>query len=461
MSHIENTLLQQIRHKLERNQTEDALAICHQLVLAAPDSPRVLNLAAAIYSRCGDYKSAQSCYEQAIEREQDNSGHYYNLAAVRRYLGDDAGSEIALGKAISLNPADYDAYHLRSDIREQTPQNNHIRELESLLQKGIADWRGEMKICFALAKECEDIAGYEASFTWLKRAGDLRRENMTYRVENDLQTINGIINVFSEQALAECTKGHGSTEPIFIVGLPRTGTTLIERILASHEQVFSAGELNNFALQMTRSTQQHAGAKLSRMELIEHSLKIDFSELGRAYIDSTRGMTGKTPHFIDKLPLNFLYCGLIHKALPEAKIVHVTRSPMDTCYAIYKRMFTNAYPMSYNLDDLGQYYLAYRDLMRHWHRVLPGVLYPVAYEELVNDQELTSRRLVDHCGLDWQDACLRFEKNTAPTTTASATQVRQGMYASSIGKWRNYVKQLAPLREYLQRAGVDIENDAY
>ncbi|MGI9292631.1 MAG: tetratricopeptide repeat-containing sulfotransferase family protein [Pseudomonadales bacterium] len=446
---------------IKTNRFTDALDLAQELVSIASNSPQALDTAGAIFSRCGDYKKAQACYEKTIELAPDNSANYYNLAAVKRFLGDDVGAEAAWNKAIALNPKDYDAYQLRSDIRKQTQNHNHIEEVEGLLNEGVSDWRGEMKLCFALAKEYEDIANYEASFAWLKRGADLRRDHMAYRVENDLETIDKIIDVFSEQPLSECTAGYDNAEPIFIVGLPRTGTTLVDRILGSHEQVYSAGELNHFALQMTRLTHDKAGRKLARMELIEQSLKIDFNELGRVYIDSARSIPGKTRYFTDKQPLNFLYCGLIHQALPRAKIIHITRNPMDACYAMYKRLFKDAYPMSYSLEDLGRYYLAYRKLMRHWYKVLPGAIYPVSYEELVNDQEQTSRCLIEHCDLEWQDACLRFEENQAPSTTASATQVRQPIYRSSIGKWRHYVKQLAPLHEFLQRAGLDVETSVY
>ena len=461
MPNRESALLRNIRVALQNNQLAEAATMARQLVSSADNNPRLLDMAGAVLNRCGDYQGAMTCYEKAIEQTPDNAGYYYNLAAVKRYLGDNAGSESALNRALAIDPSDYDAYHLRSDIRQQTTQDNHISALKSTVEAGISDWRGEMKICFALAKECEDIQDYDASFSWLTRACDLRRRHMSYRVENDLETIEEIIQAFTPQALGSATGGFPNTEAIFIVGLPRTGSTLVERILGSHDQVYAAGELNNFAQQMTATTHALAGRKLSRQELIRQSLRVNFSELGRAYLDSTRPVTGNTLRFTDKLPLNFLYCGLIHQALPDARIIHVTRKPMDACYAMYKRMFESAYPMSYKLEDLGKYYLGYRKLMRHWYRVLPGVIYPVAYEDLVDDQEGMSRGLIDHCGLDWQDACLRFEENTAPTTTASATQVRQAVYHSSVGKWRHYAKQLAPLQAILQGSGVDIETDAY
>lgn len=442
---------------LAANRIPEAAELAKQIARSSKEDPQSQDMAGGIFSRCGDHESAHQCYERAVALAPNNSAHHYNLAAVKRFLGDDRGAEAAWDKVISLNPKDYEAYHLRSDLRKQTPESNHIGALQSLIKKGISDWRGEVSICFALAKECEDIEEYRESFAWLQRGADLRRGHMSYQVENDLETIDKIIQVYSEQSYTAIAEGYGNSEPIFIVGLPRTGTTLVDRIVSSHDQVHSAGELNSFALAMTRLAQSEAGRKLPRMELVEQTAKIDFNALGRAYIDSTRGVVDNTRCFTDKMPLNFLYCGLIHRALPQAKIIHVTRSPMDACYAIYKRLFKDAYPMSYNLDDLGRYYLAYRRLMRHWYQLMPGVIHPVSYEELINDQEATSRRLIEHCGLEWQNECLRFEKNRAPSTTASASQVRQPIYRSSLAKWRHYEKQLAPLQERLRSAGVDIE----
>jgi len=192
------------------------------------------------------------------------------------------------------------------------------------------------------------------------------------------------------------------------------------------------------------------------VSLVEQSAKLDFSALGEAYLASIDGRASASRFVTDKLPLNFLYCGLIHKALPEAKIIHVTRNPLDACYAMYKRLFRDAYPMSYDLTDLGRYYLAYRRLMQHWNRLLPDVIYPVAYEDLVANQEATSRSLIKRCDLPWQDSCLRFQDNPAASTTASASQVRQPVYDTSIGKWRHYERELEPLIRILEKSDIEV-----
>ncbi len=194
---------------------------------------------------------------------------------------------------------------------------------------------------------------------------------------------------------------------------------------------------------------------LSREEVIEKCSELDFAALGRAYIDSTRPTTGQTPHFIDKLPFNYLYVGMIHRALPNAKIVNLQRHPMATCYAIYKQLFRDPYPFSYDLDDLGRYFIAYSGLMDHWNHVLPGVVHTVAYENLVDDTETQARALLEYCGLDWQEQCLTFYENRQAATTASAVQVRKPIYRSSLERWRDYAEGLASLDARLSDAGID------
>jgi hypothetical protein len=243
--------------------------------------------------------------------------------------------------------------------------------------------------------------------------------------------------------------------------MPRTGTTLVERILASHTDVFAAGELNNFAAQlMTMLRSQNSDKRVSRDEMVQLSAELDFKQLGESYVKSTRPFTGKTPRFIDKMPLNYLYAGLIHLALPNARIINLRRDPMDTCYAIYKQLFVDAYPFSYDLEELAKYFVAYHQLMGHWNLVLPGVIHTVTYEHLVDDFEAEARKLLEFCGLDWQSQCLKFYENKEASTTASTVQVRQPVYQSSVGKWRNYEQQLQPVVDILRQGGVLSKTDA-
>jgi len=417
-----------------------------------------LSQMAFLCNRLDMHTEAENLYLQLTGREPGNGGHWFNLATVQRFQGRPAEAEASLDMAISLNPADFDAYGLRSDLRRQTPDSNHVTQLQSLLDGGIKTPAGEVAICFALAKELEDIGAAEKSFGVLTRGAQLRRKHLNYDLDDDLQTIDAISSIFTAELMNGSIPGDPSSRPVFVIGLPRTGTTLVEQILGSHPSIFAAGELSNFAVQLMQLTRQQSGAQnLSRRQLVEQTAKLDYRSLGKAYLDSSRPLTGNKLHFVDKMPLNFLYAGLIHLALPGAKIVHVTRHPMDTCYAIYKRLFQDAYPWSYDQRETASYYSAYRKLMNHWTQVMPGVIYELAYEDLVSDVEGQTRKLLGYCNLDWDPRCLRFYDRPATSTSASASQVRRPVYQSSVNRWKSYELQLAPMRERLLELGIAVD----
>jgi len=409
-----------------------------------------------LYTQLEMRREAVTCYERAARLEPTRGKHFYNIGALQRSLGDVDAAEASLDRALELDPTDYEALKIRSELRAQTQERNHVGILETLLEKGIDDPRGEVQVCFALAKELEDLGEWERSFDYLQRGAIKRRGLMRYDVQRDIDTMAAIEKTFSAGQLRVAGKGSANEEAIFIVGMPRTGTTLVERILGSHSEVYSAGELGNFATALMQQVRGLAtGTQLERDELVALSASIDFRRLGDAYVDSTRPFTGKTPRFVDKLPLNFLYVGLIHLALPNAKIINLRRHPLDTCYAVYKQLFVDAYPFSYDLEELGKYYAAYERLMRHWNKVLPDVVHTVAYESLVDNFAAEVHRLLDYCGLTFEESCLRFHENMNASTTASTLQVRQPVYRSSVGRWQRYETQLAPLIATLVQEGID------
>ena len=421
------------------------------------DSSQLSQLA-FLCNRIEFHDEAIEIYQKLIELKPGEGEHWYNLASIQRFKGLIEQAEASLDKAIELNQGDYEAYQLRSDLRKQTSSSNHIAQLQSLLKSGITVPAGEVQICYALAKELEDTDNSQESFKILERGASLRRKHINYTIEDDLKTIDSIMDTFGSALFATPPRGLSTREPVFVIGLPRTGTTLVERILGAHPEVFAAGELNNFAVQMMQQVRQQSGAhKLSRKELVQQTAKLDFESLGQAYLESSRPLTGHTAHFVDKMPLNFLYAGLIHLAMPNAKIVHLTRHPMDTCYAIYKCLFQDAYPWSYDLQEIASYYSAYRQLMTHWNAVMPGVIYELSYEDLVGDVEGNARKLLDYCGLPWDSRCVRFHESQATSTTASAAQVRQPVYQSSVGRWKSYRSQLSPLHERLGIPGIEVD----
>lgn len=405
----------------------------------------------------GDNATALSHFSKAIELDATNAEFHFNQAAVKRYLGDAAGAEAGFDAALALKPDEFEAYNGRAQLRTQTRESNHIAQLEEVVRRTRSP-AGLVQLYYALAKEQEDIGDYENAFANLKQGADTKRRHMKYHVDTDLQIIGKIRETYHSDLFDGRISGCSNDDPIFIIGMPRTGTTLVERILGSHSRVHAAGELNTFSLELMQLVKETlVPAPASRLDFVAMTAKLDFHALGEAYIKGTSAVRGDTPHFIDKLPFNYLYAGLIHLALPRAKIINLQRHPMDTCYAVYKQWFKDAYPFSYNLDELGEYYVAYHQLMHHWNTVMPGVIHTLQYESLVADIEAETHSLLQYCGLPWEDQCLRFYQNTQASTTASALQVRQPVYASSVGKWRHYARHLEPLRARLESAGIDTQ----
>ncbi len=445
--------------------------------LTANDHVRLQHVA-EMYSHCLEYRAASRCYRHSLKiagnTSTNRATYQYNLAASLISLGELEEAEELLDQVILSNPQDFDAYQNRSTLRRQTLEQNHIKELRHRLGE-LTDGRGVTQLCYALSKELEDIGDFESSFQYLKQGADDRRKRMKYDVGSDVDTMAALQSVFSAEFVKprlmplgaqEVRSGRTTPEkrtpdgavpdtktPIFICGLPRSGTTLVDRIVSSHSDVTSLGEINDFALGLVRS----AGRQMGKQALVHLSRDLDHKALGQSYLESVQGYVFQTRHFIDKTPANFLYLGLVCLSLPEARILHLKRHPMDSCYAMYKTLFRMGYPFSYNLDDIADYYIAYDKLMRHWRSLLAGRFLDIDYEQLVSEPLNQSQTIIDHCRLHWEDACANFHLNPAPAATASAAQVRQPIYTSSVARWRRYEKELKPLAIRLENAGIRID----
>ncbi len=454
-------LLQRAQWLLALGQMTGACEAATAAQRFASANAALLDAIGNVFTRAGDQHRALAAFEQAIALSPNEPHFAFNRATVRRFLGDLEGAEQDYDRVIALKPTDYEAYLNRSELRDQSEEHNHTRELEARLDSGRIDWHGEVALHYALAKEYEDLGQYARSFEHLSRGARLRREHLQYDVATDVATVDWIIEAYpgSPPSTRPPITGNSETRgPIFIVGLPRSGSTLIERILGSHTNVSAGGELPHFALSVVASvSRQFKTASMPRRELVRLSAQVDFAGLGSDYMSRVRAAGIAAERFTDKMPLNYLYCGLIRRALPNARIIHVRRSPMAACFAIYKKLFQDGYPFSYDLEELGRYYIAYHHLMRHWTATLPGLIHEVSYEALVANQRRETQSLLAFCGLQWQDACLEFHANTAPNTTASAAQVRHPLHDNAITLWRQYAPQLEPLRRQLAAAGIDIE----
>lgn len=424
----------------------------------AGNNPLLLQQIGERYTQCSQFTPANRCYRRAVDVLPGDAGSLYNLAASCIALGQMTEAENLLDEVIRLAPTDYDAWQNRSTLRRQTPQNNHIRQLQAVHARLAQDDPGRAPVSYALARELEDLQRFDESFSYLQQGAMARREQMDYDVGNDIATMELIQQTFTPALLHSRPVACDSRRPIFVLGLPRSGTTLVDRIVSAHSQVASLGEINTLAFSVMRTAAGSASATASsRSELITQSAQIEFSVLGDQYIEAIDGYGLDASRLVDKTPLNFLYLGLIRLAMPHARIIHLRRNPVDSCYAMYKTLFRMGYPFTYSLQEVGRYYIAYHRLMAHWRNVAPGSFLDVDYEKLVTHQEDESRRILDWCGLDWEAACLDFYKSSSPAATASAAQVRQPMYTSSVELWRKYEKQLAPFVSKLKEHGIAVD----
>jgi len=434
---------------------DDAVTSAKRAAELVPDNPAVLSYVATMLSRLDENDAAKALYERAIALNPRSGQDHYNLATVKQFLGDLEGAEASCDRALELEPKLYEAQLVRSRLRKQTVDYNHVDALEAARRIKSKLPIEHAVICYALAKEYEDLAEYPKSFAVLKEGADAYRKSIQYDVRADTNHMDMLVNAFTRDICSDKARGFGSDMPIFVLGLPRTGTTLVERIFASHSKVVSAGELPNFLQQMKRlAAKAFPGA--SEADLIDNVLKLDPAVLGEGYMRSVPGRYKKDARFVDKLPANFLHIGFIRRSLPNAAVIELERHPMDACYAMYKTLFNQIYPATYDLNDLAEYYIHYRKLMDHWHDRFPGKITRVAYEDVVTDQEAQSRRLLGAAGLAWEDQVLDFHKTKSASATASAAQVRSPVYSSSVQLWRRYENELAPLAERLSAAGIDI-----
>lgn len=421
-----------------------------------PDDPMVLDILGVIYTQANAAQQAAQVFARGVEKLPNEPRLRFNLAAALTFIGDIDGAQAHYEACLRLQPRYWKAYLALSQLRRQSPEHNHVARWLAVLDTAAGDAEGQLCLNLALEKEYDDLGDVERAFAHLVAGKAAWRARLDYDSARDAAMFDGLIEFLDHTPVAG--EGCDSHEPIFIFGMPRTGTTLVDRILSSHSAVHSAGELNQFGVALQRQSGTRAQ---SLGQLLQHlrGQRIDWRALGQGYLHSTRPNTGHTPRFTDKLPHNFLYAGFIARALPNARMICLRRDPMDSCFSNFRQLFNLAspnYDYAFDLLDTGRYYLQFERLMAHWQRVLPGRILQVAYEDIVQSQEATSRKLLGFCDLPWEEAVLQFERNAAPVATASAVQVRSPIYRSSLHRWRRYEQQLQPLCALLEAGGVRV-----
>lgn len=366
-------------------------------------------------------------------------------------LGEMEPSKKSFLEALSISPGNISAMHQLAYAAKVKPDDENFLALKKLYEKKETLPFGMLiNINFALGKCYEDIKEYRTSFIHFMEGCKLKRQTFKYDPNSHSKYVDHLIHTFNKTYIKKWSGfGNPSDVPIFVVGMPRSGTTLTEQIIASHPKVYGAGELRDL-MSLISSTGKGSKSDVYTQSWV-HPTKQMFTTFGYIYLEQVKLRAPKSPHITDKMPANFLGVGLIHLALPNAKIIHIKRNPLDTCISGFSKLFGNGQYHSYDLAESGQYYYDYARLMDHWKKVLPeGAFLEVQYEELIADTEGQAKRIIDYCGLEWNDACLNFHQNKRSVRTASITQVRQPIYKSSLARWKHYEEFLWPLRNALK-----------
>jgi tetratricopeptide (TPR) repeat protein len=420
-----------------------------------PNDPMVIELTGTVLNSLGEYEAAELFFERAHEMSPQNPSALMNLGNVRVFLGkiDDA---VALFKrAIDLEPNSAQC-HWGLANSAKAKDDTHIKTMQGLIDSGRQSKRSQGFLHYAIGKENEDLGNWPEAFSAFTQGARARRETVEFNEADETAMFEAIKETYTAQWLANCPAGAEDPAPIFVLGQPRTGTTLIERVITSHSQVYSAGELQQFGLAVRRAS-RHADPKRFSKELFIAAATVNPAEIGNMYLRSTAKLRDKSPFFVDKLPVNYLNIPLILAALPKAKIVHLVRGPMDACFASFKQLFADAYLHSYDQSEMARHHARYRDLMAHFRQEFPGRIVDISYEDTARDLEPNARKLINALKLDWEDACLNFHESSSGVATASSVQVREPAHTRSIGRWRRYETELLPMMGELTRLGVPLD----
>jgi tetratricopeptide (TPR) repeat protein len=406
------------------------------------------------YNRLNMYKEASHYFQQAVTYNQNNFGMYFNLGSTLKFCGDFAGARDAFEKAIALYPNYYKAHAALTSLGGITKESNHIDTLKALLPT-ITNSDDFLHICHALSKELEALGNYDESFAFLEAGKQKRLESLKFDIENDKVTFAALKKYFSNATHTAPQNANGQGA-LFVVGMPRSGTTLVERIISSHSKVATAGELQNFSHIAKVLTESNSNSIIDA-ELVAKSDAINYRKLGELYIESTEHLKKGCDFLVDKLPLNVLYAGHIIRALPCAKIICLDRNPLDTIFSNYRQLFSFSdatYGYSLSLKTTTQYYVEFKNLIDFWQAAFPDNFYIVNYENLVKDSVAEIKKIVGFCDLDWEENCLKIEKNEKPVATASSVQVRSPISDKSVGQWKHYQAYAAEAEKLLQESGL-------
>lgn len=436
---------------LRKNELDRADAEADKLLRAEPNNPNYLLLKGTMLVRKGEHEAALELYERILKDYPNQAGAQMNYGHTLKALGHVDPAVDAYRRSIELSDTAGEAYWSLANLKTFRFSDDDIADMQRRVDDEVDDPEDQAHLSFALGKGLEDRKAYDDAFASYARGNAIRGKHHRFsakvNVVNTARQIRTLTRGFFEER-----EGWGSpaADPIFIVGLPRAGSTLLEQILASHSQVEGTAELPDIiAISRKLGQKSRKNPASYYPEILQKLTEKQVRELGDGYIDSTAVQRHGLPYFIDKMPNNFQHIGLIHLILPNAKIIDARRHPMAGCFSCFKQLFARGQTFTYNLEDLGRYYRDYVALMDHWNSVLPGRVHRVQYEDMVADSETQIRALLDYCGLPFEEQCLRFYETRRAVRTPSSEQVRRPIYKEGLEQWRHFESHLEPLKKAL------------
>jgi len=417
------------------------------------NSPLYLDMAGTIYTNAGLPERAWPLYRKANDLQPGVDLLQANLAACSVFVGKIDEAKEIYGQLLDKHPFHQRNHYELSRLARAT-DSEHVDAMKAVLETTNLPPEKNIYAYYAIGKELEDLERWDEAFEYYKKGGDAAASVADYDVQDDVKLIDKMIEVCDEDWLRnnpmDASSNDSGKTPVFVVGLPRTGTTLTERILTSHSQVEGVGE--SFFMQIVIKRESRVvTADGMNPAIVDAAANKDIQRIAKGYLEAINYKLGDKPFFIEKFPENFLYLGFIAKAFPDARIVHLKRNPMDTCFAMYKQSF---FRYAYTLDDLGPYYVAYHRLYEHWRDLFKDRMIEIEYEKLVSDQEPETRQLLDKLGMEFEEGCLNFEQNKNASNTASTVQIREKIHGRSVLRWKCFENQLVPLKACLESAGI-------